>query len=184
MRDDRSRGKLRSLESYQRIFSGYEDLVAEVYGCVLLESLHGPGPAVRKPTSFGSVFDRLADGAPRDFSVEGEVGRGGMAVVLKIHDERLHRDLAMKLIPGEVGMVGSQGSTRETPAVHRRRRARSSPGSPPAPTAASGSLPRRTNSSERSGIDRDPGRAAWLVHPARARRGAPLRPLAPVVTMG
>jgi len=123
LREDRSRGRLRPLESYQRIFNGLEEVVEEEYRKLLLDSLHEAEPTVRKPASFRTVFDRLTDEERPRYTVEGEVGRGGMAVVLRIHDDTLHRDLAMKLIPGEVGKVGSSEGDGDgsdaTPAVHR-----------------------------------------------------------------
>ncbi|MCC7014816.1 MAG: serine/threonine protein kinase [Planctomycetes bacterium] len=75
-------------------------------------SLGGEPRAGADPSS--ALLDRLRTDGPRGtrYRLLGELGRGGMGVVLKVWDDELRRSLAMKVISGESG-----NSTAHTPDV-------------------------------------------------------------------
>ena len=72
---------------------------------------------------YDELVDHLAtpsEGTATRYSLRGEVGRGGMAAVLRVWDENLHRPLAMKVILGE-GQAHRTGATPPTDSKLRRR---------------------------------------------------------------
>ena len=73
-----------------------KDLPAESRFC-----LHCGKRITRRSDSFGAVPDRLQRALGDEYKVEGEIGRGGFAVVYSVRDLRLDRRLAVKVIRPE-----------------------------------------------------------------------------------
>jgi len=94
--DDRRAGRVRSLESYRRLFHGHEDVIEREYER-LVEATPAPPKPVDPPSSTDSLLERLPR-ADNGLRPDGELARGGMGAIRRVHDEALHRDLAMKVM--------------------------------------------------------------------------------------
>jgi len=96
LEDDRRAGRVRSLESYRRLFHGHEGLIEKEYGR-LVEATPAPPKPVDPPSSTDSLLEKLPR-ADTGLQPGDEVARGGMGAIRRVHDEALHRDLAMKVM--------------------------------------------------------------------------------------
>ncbi len=82
-------------------------------GDEVLHSAAISGPASDPPSSTAALLDRISRGRPV-YTRKGEIARGGMGAILRVRDESLRRDLAMKVILEGEGRVSP-----DSPLVHR-----------------------------------------------------------------
>ena len=84
-----------------------------------------------------SLYDRVLSAIGTQYSLEGEIGRGGMSVVYKARDLRLNRPVAIKVLPPELAHDAAIRArfTREAQTAALLRVQRPEPPDSPAPRA-------------------------------------------------
>jgi WD40 repeat protein len=112
LRSDQEHGRLGPLDHYQAQFPGHAEEVSRGYAAVTGQKGRGSSPDVR-PQSWLSARDR------EHYTHRGEIARGGMGAILRVHDATLDRDLAMKVILGDAGKIGSSSPATPSPLARR-----------------------------------------------------------------
>jgi tetratricopeptide (TPR) repeat protein len=99
--DREARGAPAELAEYQARYPGFEAVIAREF-----EALHAAESSVD-----ATLVQRLQG---QRYLPLGEIGRGGMGVILRVRDDRLRRDLAMKLLATarDVGPASGQAGLR------------------------------------------------------------------------
>ncbi|MAG58425.1 MAG: hypothetical protein CMJ83_19225 [Planctomycetes bacterium] len=87
---DEERGAVRSLEEYLRRFPGAEDRIAHEY---LVQTGQISAPAPGQTGGAGAIPARIGD-----YELEAEIGRGGQGRVFRARDQRLPRQVAVKVL--------------------------------------------------------------------------------------
>ena len=99
---DRQAGREQPLARYQELFPGHEELIAREY-----ERVRGDAAKSGRITTCAeesgppsAFLERLAEFSPprMRYQLGEELARGGMGAVLRVWDESLRRDLAMKVV--------------------------------------------------------------------------------------
>ncbi|MEZ5966522.1 MAG: serine/threonine-protein kinase [Planctomycetota bacterium] len=106
---DRDKGTVASLAHYQQLFPGYEAAIAREFALLTPQS----APSSARVASLSDLEVALRH---RRYRALGELGRGGMGIVLHVWDEHLQRPLAMKVLaeqrPDSGGEFAGTGSQR------------------------------------------------------------------------
>ena len=109
-------GRARALADYQSLFPGHESLIAREYERASRNASEKPSIAPLAgsaesgaSTAFLKKLAEFSSAKPR-YQLRGEVARGGMGAILKVWDETLRRNLAMKVVLGREDPL-SKGST-------------------------------------------------------------------------
>src|SRR5262245_44051130 len=58
----------------------------------------GDVPATGSVPDASPTLANLTTTLPQRYELRGEIGRGGMGAILRVHDRSLHRDLAVKVL--------------------------------------------------------------------------------------
>ncbi len=122
---DAAAGRVRTLSSYQRMFKGFETVVEREFAALSAPDAPVPAPAPADAVAAGDavaaappsalptseLLARLAGGGRPTYAGLGEIARGGMGAVLRVRDDVLARDLAMKVILEGAGTPASDPMT-------------------------------------------------------------------------
>ena len=89
LRADQEAGRVQALESYQRLFHGFDELIAEEFVRVIAGNDPPSAPAAsQKPISSAkALLEKLSKGERPRYTRRGEIARGGMGAIMKIRDE-------------------------------------------------------------------------------------------------
>jgi len=120
--EDMRAGRARTLADYQVLFPGHEEMIALEYERASRESSEARSIAPLSSSAdsgpSSEFLKKLGGFSPPQvrYQLRGEVARGGMGAILKVWDESLRRNLAMKVVLGKEDPL-AKGST---PAVDQQ----------------------------------------------------------------
>lgn len=107
--EDRDANRTRTLQEYQARFPGFEASIAGEYAHLRCASPSTTGSDVSHEGEW--TMGRLARALQTDrYETIEQIGRGGMGVVSRVRDQRLQRDLAMKVLAAQGGQAATDGS--------------------------------------------------------------------------